>query len=397
VLVALLVTSPSICHNIVWTWTKMLTAVYVIAALHFYLRGWRRGSSLHLTLAFVLLTAGVLVHYSALVFAVFIFPHFLLMTILRRRVDLRQWLITGVICTLLLASWFAFSVIVFGAHQTFRGNSTAAGFSDSKAPSAAKVITAHCYYSLLPFAVRDPSLKVPQTNPPYGRVRDYWFRQYQTNLWGMIGSGGGLVALWLVIRSLRQDRRPNALDRWFWLAFLPVTYIVGCAVVPPPIQTEGVAHACLLPLALLALTLIAAQFHRLPKWAKWTLAITRVWDFAIGVWFQLWMEGLTFALYTERLLPDNTPYRFDPSHRAEGRAVDNWATVQLAHTYFWGDNFRFALEPLRGLCAVAGAAAIIVVADLQGKLLPIWQRIRPAPKPVTAPVGPSTRRERRRR
>src|SRR5262249_11085827 len=64
-LVGLFATSPILMQNATYTWTKLLAAFFVIAALVFYWKGWRTGDSGRIALAFLCLAMGVLVHYSA--------------------------------------------------------------------------------------------------------------------------------------------------------------------------------------------------------------------------------------------------------------------------------------------------------------------------------------------
>jgi hypothetical protein len=51
-------------QNTSYRWTKLLAAFYVIPALWFYVRGWRKASAGRITAAFAFLAAGMLVHYS---------------------------------------------------------------------------------------------------------------------------------------------------------------------------------------------------------------------------------------------------------------------------------------------------------------------------------------------
>src|SRR5439155_26687816 len=65
-------------QNVTWTWTKLAAGFYVILAIWLYLRGWRKQDPLRMTLAFVTLSAGPLVHYSVGPYALFLALHYLI-------------------------------------------------------------------------------------------------------------------------------------------------------------------------------------------------------------------------------------------------------------------------------------------------------------------------------
>ena len=70
--------NPAVMQNATYTWTKLLTAFFVILAVCLYLSGWRKRDSVRMTAAFCALAAGLLVHYSAGPYVVFFALHYLL-------------------------------------------------------------------------------------------------------------------------------------------------------------------------------------------------------------------------------------------------------------------------------------------------------------------------------
>ena len=77
-LVAIFAMNPAVMQNATYTWTKSLTAFFVIFAVCLYLAGWRKRDPVRMTGAFVCLAAGLLVHYSAGPYVVFFALHYLL-------------------------------------------------------------------------------------------------------------------------------------------------------------------------------------------------------------------------------------------------------------------------------------------------------------------------------
>ncbi len=64
-LVAIFAMNPAVMQNATYTWTKSLTAFFVIFAVCLYLAAWRKRDPVRMTAAFACLAAGLLVHYSA--------------------------------------------------------------------------------------------------------------------------------------------------------------------------------------------------------------------------------------------------------------------------------------------------------------------------------------------
>jgi len=121
-LAALFALNPMIMENATYTWTKLLAVFYVVLALWFYLAGWRKDDRLRMTAAFVALAAGVLVHYSAGPYLVFLALHYLIFLFRQRRQSWRELATAAGAGGALLASWFAWSIAVYGARATFLSN-----------------------------------------------------------------------------------------------------------------------------------------------------------------------------------------------------------------------------------------------------------------------------------
>ena len=77
ILVGLLACSPMVMQNATYTWTKSLCTFYVIFGLWLYLAGLRKNDSIRIVAAFISLAAGMLVHYSAAPYLLFLAAHIL--------------------------------------------------------------------------------------------------------------------------------------------------------------------------------------------------------------------------------------------------------------------------------------------------------------------------------
>ena len=254
-LVALFAASPVVVQNTTYPWTKLLAVFFVIAGLWFYLRGWSKQDSRRMVAAFAFLAAGMLVHYSAGPYLLFLGLHYLLAVFGKRRNKWRE--LAAVACAggLLLASWFAWSIAVYGAHATLASNTSVTPTQRVEGSNAAK-IAANFFDTVVPHPLRnDAGTGILQQPSSLGYFRDYFFLLYQTNAIFGIGLLAGPIAIYLLWQGWRRRQGP-----WrFWLAFVTFCLIVGVAVHGER-ETFGVAHVTLQPLLLLGLCLVAASF-----------------------------------------------------------------------------------------------------------------------------------------
>ena len=77
ILVGLLACSPMLMQNATYTWTKSLCSFYVIFGLWLYLAGLRKNEASRIVAAFISLAAGMLVHYAAGPYLIFVTAHLL--------------------------------------------------------------------------------------------------------------------------------------------------------------------------------------------------------------------------------------------------------------------------------------------------------------------------------
>ena len=273
ILVGLLACSPMVMQNATYTWTKSLCSFYVVLAIWFYLAGLRKNDSVRIVAAFVSLAAGMLVHFAAGPYLVFITGH-LLVTSFRKR--WRAVLIAGTCATLLLGTWLAWSIENYGLRATF-GSNTSVTTSQQLGGSNARKILLNVRDTIVPHPLRE--LKVYRDQRQAGYVRDYFFLMYQTNLIVAMGIAGGVVVAFLFFRVVVRGRQV------FWLIFVPFAMVVGIAVVGER-DPAGSAHLTLQPLVLLGLTFLAARFFTLRPLVRWIVVCGCIADLALGVFLQ---------------------------------------------------------------------------------------------------------------
>lgn len=286
-LVALFAASPVVMQNTSYPWTKLLAAFFVILAIWFYLRGWSKRDTPRMTAAFVFLAAGMLVHYSAGPYLVFVALHYLLAVLWKRPDKWRELAAVAGASGLLLATWFVWSLVAFGMHSTVASNTSVTPSQRVEGSNAAK-IAANFFDTVVPHPLRSDAAEGILRQPSaLGHFRDYFFLIYQTNALFGLGLVGGPLALYLLLSGWRTP----STRRQFWLALTVFCLFVGVAVHGER-ETFGVAHVTLQPLMLLGLCLLAASFARLPRALAWLMVAGCVLDFAVGVAPQAMVENM---------------------------------------------------------------------------------------------------------
>jgi hypothetical protein len=312
-LVLLFASSPVVMQNTTYTWTKAAAGFYVVLALWFYLAGWRKHDGVRTAAAFVALAAGLLVHYSAGPYVAILTLHYLTRFWPRRRNNWRELAWITAICGVLVGTWLVWSIAVYGAHITFASNSTITS-SQQYAGSTVEKIADNIYYTIVPVAVRRPSLlDVFSQERTAGAVRDWFFLFYQVNAIFAMGLVGGPVVLWLTYRALRRRwqqaaARPKARakrparkvrqilaaatpEQRFWRVLVAAGVLLGVAVVGEH-DPLGVGHLTLLSLQVVGLSMLAAVI----PWRRGTLTMVILAgcavDFSFGVLLHAHVEGL---------------------------------------------------------------------------------------------------------
>jgi len=341
-----LAASPMLLQNVTWTWTKLAAGFYVILAIWLYLRGWRKQDPLRMTLAFVTLSAGLLVHYSVGPYALFLALHYLIVAFRTRTARWRELAGISLFSVGLLATWLAWSTAVYGPRATFGSNTTVT--DASKVSASANLVRAgtNLVNTIIPHPFRPEGRRSFEAwftqRSSFGYLRDYTFLIYQVNLIFALGSVGGLLALYRLYLNYRSPSVASRRDRNFWSLFVLILSIVGIAAVSEK-NEWGLAHICLQPLVLMGVVLVAATLPTLPPSLR-VLALTGyVVDFALGILLHFNAENRIFQLVPG---PGGEKMVLNTAGLSSQSAV-NWGAKEIRGWVFWGDHFVGLATPIQ--------------------------------------------------
>jgi hypothetical protein len=287
-LLLMLMLNPLVVENATFSWTKLLTAFFILLAIAFYVRGLGDPGPERRTIAVGAVAVALLAHYSAGPFAVGLALAQLAFVWSRRQQPARwrEFALQGLLAVALLATWFAWSIHSYGAHTTFLSNTTATGDAVSSPAERINVRIWNTFVTVVPHPLRPTDYRFIAQTSRLGFLRDYFFNIYQTTLPGAFG----LAGLWLLAWFIRH-RRPAAIagpERWFWRCFPIGVILLGIATASWR-DRWGVAHICLPAIIITGLAWLAARLPETPanvrRW--WMLALGLDLGFGIALHFYL--------------------------------------------------------------------------------------------------------------
>jgi hypothetical protein len=348
-LAALLAVNPFFLENVTLTWTKLFAAFYVLAGFWFYLRSGSKAGACWMVMAGVCFAAGALVHYSAIPFVLAVVVHF----------AWERWrgrpgpawasaAAAAAVAAALFMTWLGFALARWGLRPTFLSNTAVADAAGRGMGGSALKVALNLFYTLVPYPLRGAPLVDVVQERAAGWVRDAAFLVYQTNLLVMPGLVGGPLALLLFWRRRRET---------FWRLVLPLGVVLAVAS-HGGLELFGVGHVVLQPVALLAITLLAAGLPSLPPVLRLLAAFGCAVDFGLGVLLHFHLQNEVFVV---------TKTAAGLVRLADGRgllafAAASWWQKQSLGIVFWGDHFASFSVAIEGLLAIGGLALAFWIA-----------------------------------
>jgi 4-amino-4-deoxy-L-arabinose transferase-like glycosyltransferase len=352
-LAVLVMVNPLFVQNATFAWTKLPAAFFVLAGLHFFLRA-HETSPPPLAAAWcgTSLAAGALAHYSAGPYIVMLASGWLAFG-WRRRTDPAWWRSSGgaaLSATLLLATWFGWSLAVYGVDGTFLTNSTVTS-SDARSGNQWAKIALNLRDTIVPHFLRSLDTSLIAQTSPWGGWRDWFFQSYQLNLPLALGSLAWLAVAREAWRTAKSARRSIAAA---WIVFVGGVVVLGTASHGQR-DHWGLTHICLQALVILGLAFLAARWRGLGRGWRLALIAGATVDFAGGIALQFGVQSFAF----ERWL-------------APGRSADDmFATLSLPARMNLAGRIKNQVEFLSDALAVPPAGIACGLALLLG--LALWR------------------------
>ena len=298
ILAALLAFSPLFVYSATIPWTKMQAAFLTVAALAFYASGVRRAGADggRILFAFVCAAAGILLHYSVVAAALFLAAHYVLFVLRRRRRPVRDLLLITAVAAAILAPWFTWAALEFGAAAVTGAPVASTGWTIPGVAANGEKYLLNLRDTLVPPLFRGMPSDPRIDRLDWGAVRDTAFAFYTHNLVFAFGSTGALVLLycgWRWVRTGRQARG-SARERpltgpWFWIGFALFNLVVNLAMHGGR-DHLGLAHLTQQPTLLVTLAFFAARLGTWSRGVRLALAAGALFDAFVGILLNAWMQ-----------------------------------------------------------------------------------------------------------
>jgi hypothetical protein len=282
----LLLLHPMTATNLIYPWTRMLMNGFLLSGFYFCLQALFDARYQRLPLAFLLLAAAHLTHYSA---DIFILPLvvYLVYAAIRKDYALRRPLLAAMLVSVLLsATWYAWSIPRFGLFENLSSNAVWQNIAAQTPYTFLRQHYLNLSGTLIPFAwdvdgwfvqQNDPTLKLYQL---YDNLHLYW----TGNLIGTIS--GPLVLLFLILLLLRKVRlrdlpgvfseaegKPAKAEWWFVVGLCAAVFVISFPMAPNPEPARVIAHLSLQPVSLLLFVMLVGVVLPQGRWAATAFAI----------------------------------------------------------------------------------------------------------------------------
>jgi dolichyl-phosphate-mannose-protein mannosyltransferase len=289
--VILLMFNPLFVQNSTYTWTKLLTTFFILYSVYLYISSWDSRDKTKLTMAGIMMAGGILTHYSAIPYALFLSLHYITYVFWYRQNKLKEFLINAFISILVLFTWFGWSLKNFSINDTFLSNTVV---TDSQSLSLFEnfyKILNNIYYTVIPHFMSGTGNWAFRMQDAPGYSRDFMFLLYQTNFYFAFGIMGLMIIAYMAIFKLRNKKYSRE-KYLFWILFVTFNIILGIAV-HGKLSLYGLTNICLQPIILLGLAFIASNFYILPDLAKLIVIGGLALDFLLGIVLHLYVQNIT--------------------------------------------------------------------------------------------------------
>lgn len=294
ILAGMLMLCPSFVQNAAFPWTKLPTAFFVLTGAYFLLMTLDRPDRLGaFGLAVAALAAGLLAHYSAAPYCIVLVGWWLCWRFRQRQLAaLRREILVGLgLVGPLLGLWFGWSLWHFGVHGTLLTNSSITAAGEWQWARQAARIAGNLWATLVPHPLRQVDYQLIEQPDRVVWVRDYFFMIAQVNLLALPGTGATIAlaaALWR-----RRGQWPRATTALAPACIAPA--VAACAFLgiasPGAPDAWGLAHICLLPLAVLTIAAVTANIEHLGRPAAVILGFGLLFDAFFNIGLHFWIQS----------------------------------------------------------------------------------------------------------
>ena len=337
--------NPAIFQQTTFTWTKSLSAFFVILGFYFYLDHRKEQRFLSLFLSFIFLAQAHLVHYSAVGYIIPIIFAALISSVAQFKKFFVRYVICCFVFLLILSSWYGFALKNYGVYNTFAGNTSYEWTKNLSLKDRINKDSLNFIYTFFPLIPASYLQSIRPQSSMLVKLYDLAVYFYYGNLPGTL-----TVTLYLLIivcflriilkrfNILLKDKKAR-----FTAFFITIGTIINLVVYPTP--SNAIAGVVFFPLSLLLLCFGIISLIRLSG------TISRLfWKFIVTAIFIESILGILLKIYIlQTELNPQFNYRLTDTNRYQYKTLavhlDNWYLKKDNNLVFLYDRFN-TLQPL---------------------------------------------------
>ena len=330
----ILTCNPMFVQNSMYTWTKLLAAFFLLAALHFYLKSWKDREVLTLPFVWILLSLALLTHYSAGPYVLIFAAHYGLYLLWKRKNRWVEFMGSSSASGLLFMSWLGWSLWTYGASTTFLSNTSVTAASEYSLVENIEKVLENIAYTILPHFVSGIDTSYINQISTAGYIRDYTFLLYQTNFFFAFGSLGIPFIVGLLLRR-GYLQRCRCAEGVFIASLIAVGFVVGIGVIGAP-DKFGLMHICSQTHVMLGLLFLGVHVCSLSRPYRILFTVGMLMDCVLGVVLHIRIQSMPVTMWNELI----------------ASFKGNWALKLIKGVQFVADDFQISATISWGLVAL---------------------------------------------
>ncbi len=251
--------NPYILRQITYTWTKSLSAYYTLCGLYFYIKFMENKDRFYLYFSPFLFGCGFIVHYSAGPYILPIIFHFLY-NVYKEKKLVSEFLIFNLIFSLLIFTYFSWSIRNFGIYNTFLSNTTFQGQKNLIFKERIEKDINNFFKTIFPvIPKRFISIYQPYKFFKF-RFYNYILPLYSSNIFGNLTFTLSVFLVFIFLKNIKKFK----FKKDFWSFFILFSFFLAL-IVNPTKDLCGVAHVSYLPFVCLILSYVIREILKFNK------------------------------------------------------------------------------------------------------------------------------------
>ncbi|GEM_PF-2746807 len=257
----ILILNPYILKQITYTWTKAISAYYVICGLYFYLNFLKNYEKTSLIFSSLFLGIGFIVHFSAGPYIFGILFHFLFRSFFKK-ILFKKFLIFVSLFFATIFTYFSWSIKNYGLKDTFLTNTTYQQQKDMNFIKRIEKDVNNLYKTIFPIIPKEYRSVFSIYNDRKFEIFNFILPLYYSNILGNLTFTLSFFLIFLFFK--KPEKLFLNIDKHFLKFYIPFTFFISL-IVNPTKDLCGVAHVSFLPFICILLTFIISEIIKFKR------------------------------------------------------------------------------------------------------------------------------------